>query len=208
MTISASAGTSRSTVTAFDDADRRAGEPARHRHLVQIDRQLLRSGEHHHRRAADHDGDRHRLFQLAVFLPVQIAAGAADPRRHAHAKPVGRFQRGAIGAHVADAGFGILGDAQRGGQIGRGVVSRASRSAPAAFSARQSGLRNSSPLMTTSWQGADVTSTGAIGLAIAAHPGVADLLDRPAHADGIDLRRGGQRADRDRRCRSGGLRNR
>ena len=77
---------------ALDGADRRAGEPAGHRHLVQIDRQLLRPGEHHHRRAADDDGDRHRLFQLAVFLPVQIAAGAAEARGHAHAEPVGGFQ--------------------------------------------------------------------------------------------------------------------
>jgi len=31
------------------------------------------------------------------------------------------------------------------------------------------------------------------------HPGVADLLDRAPHADGIDFRRGRQRADRHRR---------
>ena len=30
------------------------------------------------------------------------------------------------------------------------------------------------------------------------HPGRLDLLDRPAHADGVDLRRGRQRADGDR----------
>ena len=29
-------------------------------------------------------------------------------------------------------------------------------------------------------------------------PGFADLLDRLAHADGVDFRRGGERADRDR----------
>ena len=121
----------------LDDADRRAGQPAGHRHLVAIDRQLLRSGEHHDRRGADHDGDRHRLFQLAVFLPVQITAGAAGPRRHAHAEPVGGFQAAAIGAHVADAGFRILGDAHGGGEIRAPSHSRASRSAPAKVSGRR-----------------------------------------------------------------------
>src|SRR5262249_23941521 len=32
-----------------------------------------------------------------------------------------------------------------------------------------------------------------------AHPGRLDLVDRAAHADGVDLRRGGERADRDRK---------
>ncbi len=105
----------------LDDADGRAGQTAGDRHLVLIDRQLLRPGEQHHRRAADDDGAGHRLLALLVFAPVQIAAGAARARRHAHAEPVLRFQGAAIGAHVLHAGFRIAGDAERGGQIRRGV---------------------------------------------------------------------------------------
>ncbi len=52
--------------------------------------------------------------------------------------------------------------------------------------------------MTTSWQGADVTTAGAIGLAIACIHASPISLDRPAHADGVDLGRCRQRADRDR----------
>ena len=64
----------------LDGADRRAGESARDRHFVLIDGQLLWSGENHDRRAAHHDGDRHRLFQLAVFLPVQITTRVPPTR--------------------------------------------------------------------------------------------------------------------------------
>src|SRR5580693_3141702 len=71
ITISASAGTSRSTVTALAI---RIRPPARHRHLVEIERELHGTGEHHHRGAADHDAARHRLLALAVFAPVGVAA--------------------------------------------------------------------------------------------------------------------------------------
>ena len=60
-------------------------------------------------------------LQLAVLEPVQIAAGAAGTRHHAHGDAVLGLQRGAIHADVLDAGLGVLGDAQRGGQIGRGI---------------------------------------------------------------------------------------
>ena len=115
----------------FDDPDRGAGKPARHGHFVLVDRKLLRAGKQDDRRATDHDGARHRLFSFLVFSPMQIAAGAARPRRHAHAKTVLRFQRAAIGAHVLHAAFGIAGDAQRRCEIGGGVETRASRSVPA-----------------------------------------------------------------------------
>ena len=73
--------------------DRRAGERAGDAKLVEVDGELLRTGEHDHGRAADHDRDRHRLAPLAIFEPVQIAAGAARlARHHAHDQPVGRFQ--------------------------------------------------------------------------------------------------------------------
>ena len=53
-------------------------------------------------------------------------------------------------------------------------------------------------MITTSWHGGDVTRTGAIGCAIACGPGRADLVDRTAHADRVDLGDGRERADRDR----------
>ena len=125
MTISASAGTSRSTVLAFDDADRLAGEPAGDAELVEIDGELLRPGEHHDRRGADHDGDRHLLAAVAVFEPVPKAAGAGRlARHHAHREPIGRLQRRAIGAHVLHAAVGIAGDAQRRREIRRGIEAR------------------------------------------------------------------------------------
>ena len=55
---------------------------------------------------------------------MQIAARATDTRGHAHAQPVGCLQRATISSHVAHAGLGILGDAQRRGEIRRGVEAR------------------------------------------------------------------------------------
>ena len=52
--------------------------------------------------------------------------------------------------------------------------------------------------MTTSWQAPDATTIGGIGFATACSPGLADVGDRLAHADGVNLRRGGQSADGDR----------
>ena len=106
------------------DAHRLAREPARHRHLVEIDGELHAAGEHHDRRAADDDRARHRRAALLVLLPMQVAARAADARGHAHAQPVGGFELTAIGAHVLDAGVGIARNAERRGQIGRGVKAR------------------------------------------------------------------------------------
>ena len=106
---------------AFHRADRLAGERAGDAHLVHVDGELLRAGEGDDRRAADHDRDRHRRLQLAMLQPVLVAAGAADARGHAHAEPVGGFEPGAVGAHVLDAALRVLGDAERGGEIGRGV---------------------------------------------------------------------------------------
>ena len=188
---------------AFDGADRLAGKRAGDRHLVAIDRQLLRPGEQHHRRAADDDGDRHRRLQLAMLLPMQIAAGAARPRRHAHAEPVGRFQLRPVGAHVADAGFGILGDAERGGEIGRGVIARRrdrhrQELQPAVGLAQLVALDDHF----LAWRG--VHHDRRDRMIDRVHPGIADLVHRPAHADRIDLRRR-PRARRSRpACRSAG----
>ena len=51
--------------------------------------------------------------------------------------------------------------------------------------------------MTTSWQGAAIDLHRRDRMGDRVDPGAADLLDRPAHADGVDLRRCRQRADRD-----------
>ena len=46
-------------------------------HFRIVDAELLRTGEHHHRRCADHDRAGHRLTPFAVLEPMHIAAGAA-----------------------------------------------------------------------------------------------------------------------------------
>ena len=179
------------------DADGRAGQPAGHRHLVDIDRQFLRAGEQHDRRAADDDGAGHRLLALLIFAPVQIAAGAARARRHAHAEPVLRFERGAIGAHVLHAGLGIARDAERRGEIGRGVeAGRRDRH-------RQAGETLAGLQQVVAFD--DDFLAGGRGdhdrrdrMRDRVRPGFADVLDRLAHADRVDFRRSGERADRDR----------
>ena len=65
-------------------------EAAGNRHLVDIDRELLRPGEHHNRRAADDNGDRHFLTALTILEPVQETAGAGGlARHHPHHRAVG-----------------------------------------------------------------------------------------------------------------------
>ena len=174
---------------ALHSADRLTGECAGDAHLVHVDGELLRAGECHDRRAADNDRDGHRRLQLAVLEPMLVATGAADPRRHAHAEPVGGFEPGAVGAHVLDAALGILGDAERCGEIGRGV---------------ETGCRDR--------HGEELQSAAGFSQLVSlddnllarrggyAHrcdrmrhrvdPGAADRLDRLPHADGVDVRRG------------------
>ena len=139
------------------------------------------------RSTADHDGAGHRRLQLAVLEPVLIAAGAADARRHAHAEPVGGFELAAVGAHVLDAALGVLGDAERGGEIWRGVEAGRRDRHRQELPVRRAFCFSASPLMTTSWHGGvPVIFTGAIGLATCTDPGVANLLDRLAHAERVD----------------------
>ena len=104
------------------DANRRAHDPARHGHLVLADGELLRTAVRDRGRRAHHHGARHRFAARLVLLPVEVAAGAADARRHPHPEPVARLERAAVGAHVANPGVRIPGDDQRGDQVGRGVV--------------------------------------------------------------------------------------
>ncbi len=183
---------------AANHADRRAGRAAGHRHLVHVDRELLRPGEHHDRRAADHDGDRHLLSQRAIFQPVQIAAGAGRlARHHADHQAVARFERGTIGPHVADAAVGIFRHAQRGGEIRRGIEARRRdrhRQQLEAAVRRSQRVAFDHHLLARRVFHRDRRN----GIADRAHPGVADLIDRQAHAFGVDFRRRRQRADHHR----------
>ena len=52
--------------------------------------------------------------------------------------------------------------------------------------------------MTTSWQARGGDDDRRDRMRDRVVPGFADFVDRPAHADGVDFRRGGERADRDR----------
>ena len=128
---------------------------------------------------------------------MQIAAGPARlARHHAHDQPVRRFQGSPIRAHVLDAGIGIAGDAERGGQIGRGIeAGRRDRHRQAGQAARR--LEVVTPehdLLAT--RRADGNRRDGIGNG--PHPGFADGVDRLPHADGIDFGRGRERADHDR----------
>ena len=181
---------------ALRDAQRATGETARHRHFILRRRKFLRAGEHDDRRAADHDGDRHRLAQLLVFQPVQISACAAEARGHAHAEAIFRLQAGAIRAHVADARFGILRHAAGGGEIGRGVEARRRD--------RHRQARQPLPgLLQLVARDDDVMAGRRFDehrrdrMVDRMHPDIAELLDRHAHACGIDLVRGRQGAAHD-----------
>ena len=148
--------------------DRRAGKPARDGELIDVDRQLLRAHEGDVRRAAEHDGARHRLVAaLLVLQIVLIAAGAADARRHAHDQPVRRFQRRAIRAHVLHAGLGIARDDVGRGQRRRAVEARRrdrdrQRVEAVAFALQRVAF-DARPPGTPRWS----TTRGAIGLAMA-----------------------------------------
>ena len=127
-----------------------------------------------------------------------IAAGAArGPRHHAHRKPVGRLQRRPVHAHVLHAGVGIAGDAQRRGQVGRGVEARRRHRhrqprQPAAGAAQI--VAGDDHLLAR--RGGDRHGRDRIG--DRPHPGRADAVHRLAHAGRINVRRGRQRPDRHR----------
>ena len=169
-------------------ADRRARRSTRDRQLVHVDCELLRPGEHHDRRATDHDGDRHFLASLAILEPMQIAAGAGRlPRHHAHHQSVGSFERGAISAHVAYAAVGIPGDAQRRGEIGRRVEARRGhrhRQNPQSATWRAQRIALDHDLLA----GRIVDGHWRDRFGDRTHPGVTDRLDRLPHPHRVDLR--------------------
>ena len=178
---------------AFGLSDRHAGQAACDRQLVGVDRELLRTREEHDRRAAEGDRDRHQLLALAILEPVQVAARAADACDHAHREPVGRFERRAVSAHVLNAALGIARDAQRRGEIRRGVEARRrdrhrqTRKTAAGppqivardhhLLARRVGDRDGRDRLRDRMQ-----------------PRLADVFDGLAHAHRVDARRGRERA--------------
>ena len=179
------------------DANGRAGQAAGDRHFIQIDGKLLRAGEQHHRRAADDDGAGHRFLAFLIFAPVQIAAGAARARRHAHAEPVLRFQCAAIGAHVLHTGLGIARDAQSRGEVGRGIETGRRdrhRQAGETFAGLEQVVAFGDDFLASGRGDHDRINRMRDGM----RPGLADVLDRLAHAGRVDFRRGAERADRDR----------
>ena len=121
MTISASAGTSRSTVLQRTIRTGSPDQTAGHADFVLVDGQFLRAGEEDGRRASDDDRAGHRFAALLVFQPMQISAGAAEAASHPHTEPIVGFQRGPIGTHISDAVFRISGDAERCREVRRGV---------------------------------------------------------------------------------------
>jgi hypothetical protein len=181
----------------FRDLDRRAGERAGNAEFVHIDGEFLRAGEHDHRRTADHDRDRHGFAALAIFEPMQIAAGAARlARHHAHHQPIGGLERGTVGAHVLDAAVGIPRHAQRRSQIGRGVEARSRyrHRKPRQPARRIEIIARQHDLLAA--RGAHRDRRDRVG--DRTHPGLADVLDLLPHAHGVDIGRGRERADHDR----------
>ena len=175
-------------------ADGIARKPARHRHLVVVDAQLLRAGEHDHRRGPDDDGAGHGLAQLLVFQPVLIAARARQAAGHAHAQPVEGLEARAVGAHVAHARLRVLGHAEGGGEIGGGVkAGRRDRHGQGGEPA--AGLRQILAHHHHFLTGGIFDVDGRDGLVHAPRPDIANLLDGDAHPGGVDLGIGCQRPD-------------
>src|SRR6267143_3842377 len=177
--------------------DGRARRSARHRHFIDVRGEFLRPGVDYNRSAADHDRAWHRLTQRAVLLPVKISARASDTRGHAHAEPVGFFQRCAVGPHVADTGLGIARNAKRGSEIGRGVETR---SGNRHRQARQPATR---PPQIFALDDHFLAQRGIYqdrgnGVGDCSRPSRADLFDLTAHANRINLGRSGERPDDDR----------
>ena len=134
---------------------------------------------------------RSRYFSQCRKPPAPVAS-RATMRHH---RAVGRFQRDAIGAHVADAAVGVLGDAERRGEIRRGVEARRRhrhRQGLEPFGLQR--VAGDDDLLARRVVGGDRRDR----MRDRRHPGLADLLDRAAHAERVDRGRRRQRADHHR----------
>src|SRR6267143_3713929 len=177
--------------------DGRARRSARHRHFIHVRGEFLRPGVDYNRRAADHDRAWHRLAQRAVLLPVKISARASDTRGHAHAEPVGFFQRCAVGPHIAHPGLGIARDAKRGSEIGRGVETRSGNRHRQACqpATRPPQIFTLDDHFLAQW---GIYQDRGNGVGDCSRPSRADLFDLTAHPNRINLGRSGERPDDDR----------
>src|SRR5262245_65030049 len=107
MTISASAGTNRSTVLAHH-VDWAAGERAGNGDLVEMLRHLLHRRVGDRRWTTDDDRAGEGLAARLAFFPVGENPRAQLDRR-IHPEPARRLELSAIVADVLDAGVGVLG---------------------------------------------------------------------------------------------------
>ena len=137
------------------------------------------------------------IAALLVLDVMEIALGAADPRRHAHHQPIGSFQSSPIGPHVLHAGFGVLGD-----DVGRGQSRRAveaggrdrDRKSIETLALALEILAFDHHLL--AYRLVDDARRDRVGDGVI--PLGLDLFDRRAHADAVDRRVGGDSADHNR----------
>ena len=176
--------------------DRAAGQRARDRQLVEILRHLLHRRVGDRRRAADHDRARQRLAARLALLPMGIDAGAQLDRR-VHPQPARRLELAAIVADVLDAGVGVPGDVVAGRKIGR-VVEARGRDRHRQAVERGAVAVEIVPAITISWHGASLDHPRRDRTGDGLDPGPADLLERLAEPDAIDLAVGGQPRDQHR----------
>ncbi len=143
--------------------------------------------------AADHHRARHRLAALLVFEPMRVDAGAQFDRR-IHAEPARRFDLAAIIADVLQAAVRVFGDVMAGGQIRRVVETRRRdrHRQPVEAAARLVEIAAGDADF-LAWRLRDHARLKRRGERF--HPGIADLVERPAEADAIDFGIGGKPRD-------------
>ena len=173
--------------------DRRPGEPAGDRQLIEIFRQFLNRGIGHKRRSADHDRTWHWLAARLVFEPMRVDAGAQFDRR-IHPEPPRRFELAPIVADILAAGFRIFGNVMAGGKVRRIVETGGGNRHRQAVERGARGIERVA-------EHADVLA-GRIGNDARLdwggqrlHPCGADRVKRPAKADAVDFRIGGEPRD-------------
>ncbi len=118
ITISASAGTSASTVLAPHQLDGAAGQRAGHAELLLRVGDLRLRGEIDAGPGAQDDGDPEPLVPV-----LGLERGAPDPplRRHVHAEPPRALELHPLEPDAEDAGVGIAPDHHAGGEVAAGV---------------------------------------------------------------------------------------
>ena len=124
ITISASAGTSRSTVFAFTTLIGAPTSAPATSSSSSVSGSFCTEANVTHGRRAEHHRARQLLeAALAQLFPVLVDAGPQLQRR-VHAEPPPRLHLAAVVAHVLHAGVGVLGDVLRQRRVGRDVPAR------------------------------------------------------------------------------------